>query len=122
MLIVTDQISIAANTTDQNILQTNGNRVRTVPQGWAVARLTYFSAGSAAGLEESVFAGNQNPLENSRVSAQNRIPVVPDDMTVTDIYVKGGEQLQISVTNTTAGALTHFYRVELEDVSHQFGL
>jgi len=122
MLIVTDQISIAANTTDQNVLQTNGNRVRTVPQDWAVARLTYFSSGSAAGLEESLFAGSQNPLENSRVSATNQIPVVPDDMTVTDILVKGGEQIQLTVANTTGGALTHFYRVELEDVSHQFGL
>lgn len=122
MLIVTDQIAIAANTTDQNVLQTNGNRVRTVPKEFNVARVTLYFTGSAAGLEASFFAGSANPLENSTVNTQNRIPIVPDDVQATDIYVRGGEQLQLQVANTTAGALTYFYRIELEDVSQAFGM
>lgn len=117
MLIVTDSISVAANTTDGNVLDTNGNRVKTIPRDFGIARVTIYSTGSATGLEESFFAGNQNPVENSGVSTQNRVPLVPDDMTATDIYVTGGEQLQLQVANTTAGALTYFYRVEIDELT-----
>lgn len=119
MLRVDDQLSIAANTTDNNVFDTNGNRIRTVPKEYRVGRITLFLTGSAAGLEASFFAGSQNPMENSRVNAQNRIPVVPDDMVLTDVFVEGGEQLQLQVANTTAGALTVFYRVEIEDYTTQ---
>ena len=117
MQTVTDQISVAANSTDQNVLQTNGNRIRTVAQSIAVARVTLYSTASATGLQESFFAGSQNPVENSRVSLQNRIPIVPDDVVATDIYVRGGEQLQLQVANTTAGALTYFYRIDIEELT-----
>lgn len=119
MLRVDDQLSIAANTTDSNVFDTNGNRIRTVPKEYRVAKLTVFMTGSAAGLEASFFAGSQNPMENSRVNAQNRIPVVPDDVVLTDVFVEGGEQLQLTVANTTAGALTVFYRVEIEDYTQE---
>lgn len=117
MLTVTDSVSVAANSTDQNVLQTNGNRVRTIPQQFGIVRITLYDTGSATGLNSSLFNGNDNPIENSAVNAQNRVPVVPDDIVATDIYGSGGEQLQLSVTNTTAGALTYFYRIEIEELS-----
>jgi hypothetical protein len=117
MLTVTDSVSVAANTTDQNVFQTNGNRVRTIPAEFGIVRITLYETGSATGLQSSFFNGNNNPIENSLVNVQNRVPVVPDDIVATDMFGRGGEQLQLQATNTTAGALTYFYRVEIEELS-----
>ena len=117
MLTVTDSVSVAANSTDQNVLQTNGNRVRTIPAQFGIVRITLYQTGSATGLQSSLFNGNDNPIENSVVNTQNRVPVVPDDLVTSDIYGRGGEQLQLQATNTTAGALTYFYRLDIEELS-----
>ena len=42
-------------------------------------------------------------LENAPMSAQNRVPVYPDDFQLTD-YAMAGERLKIRVRNTNAGA------------------
>lgn len=114
---VSFSISIAANTTDQNVLETLGLRVRTVPQSKALVAIQLFATGSATGLQHAFFVGNDNPIETSVVNAQNRVPVVPDDAVNTEtIEAVGGEQLQLQVTNTTGGALTYFGTLEIQDV------
>lgn len=120
MQLTQDSISIGANATDQNVLNTQGKRIRTAPEGNRVWKLTLFCTGSAAGLYASLYTGSENPIENSAINAQNRVPVVPDDVLATDIFVRSGEQIQLSVQNTTAGALTFNYRIELEDVTRAF--
>jgi hypothetical protein len=75
-----------------------------------------FATGSAVGLSHSLFVGNDNPIENSQVNAQNRFPVVPDDLVNTDVIEAGAsEQLQLAVTNATGGALTYFFTLVLAD-------
>ena len=115
---VTQSISIAANATDQNILQTLGLRIREV-LGFPgqIFTLTLLATGSAAGLEHSFFVGQDNPMETSAVNANNRIPIVPDDAVMTDVEAMSGEQLQLQVTNTTAGALTYNFTLAVEPVS-----
>jgi hypothetical protein len=103
---ITFSLSIAANTTDQNVLQTVGARIRTIEQGSGAVGIELLDTGSAVGLERSFFVGSANPVENSVVSLANRIPIFPDDAVNTEpIVAFGGEQLQITVTNTT---LTRF--------------
>ena len=117
MLQATFDVSIGASATDQNVLQTEGLRIRTIPQEFGVVKIALFETGSAAGLESSFFIGNNNPVENSVVNAQNRVPVVPDDLVAADMLARGGEQLQLTVVNTTAGALTYNGRIIIEELS-----
>ena len=117
MQIFTSSISVPANSTIQNVLQNLGARVRTIQQNYRFARLTLFATGSATGLSLSFYVGSRNPIESSTVNTQNRIPVVPDDLVATDMYGTGNDQLQLQATNSTAGALTLFFRIEIEQIS-----
>ena len=115
---VTQSISIAANTTDNNVLDTLGLRAKQVPgAAGALYAVSLLATGSAAGLEHSLFIGQDQPVERSVVNAQNRIPVVPDDaVTPQPIAAESGEQIQIEVTNTTGGALTYVFTLMVEPV------
>ena len=106
---VTRSISIPANST-VNVLEADGVRLRFIDINVQVADIELYSTGSATGLEQSLFVGSDNPIEKSIVNTQNRFPVIPDDLVNTEeIEGEGGEQLQLNIENTTAGALTYFY-------------
>jgi hypothetical protein len=114
---ITFSLSIAANTTDQNVLQTVGARIRTIEQGSGAVGIELLDTGSAVGLERSFFVGSANPVENSIVSTANRVPLFPDDAVNSEpIVAFGGEQLQITVTNTTGGALTYFWTLKVTEL------
>lgn len=113
---VSRSISIAAGATNSNVLESLGLRQRTIPNDMGTALITLFATGSATGLEHEFFVGSNNPIERSAVNAQNRIPVVPDDVVNTEPIVGfANDQLQLAVTNTTAGALTYFFTLETAD-------
>lgn len=114
---VTDSISIAANVTNQNVLQTIGARIRTIEQGSGVVGIELLDTASAIGLERAFYVGSQNPVETSIVGLQNRIPLFPDDAVNSDpIVAFGGEQLQLQVINTTGGALTYFFTLKVTEL------
>lgn len=96
--------SIAANTT-VNVL--SGTRFENVYEDGMVDIL---ATGSALGLEATFFAGNENIIESAALSAQNRIPIDPDDLIVDDGEAFSGDKLQFNIANTTAGALTAFWK------------
>lgn len=101
--------SVGANATTQNVLA--GRRFERAPfNGYA----TFYSTGSAAGLEEEFNIGGQSVSARVPVNAQNRSPVVPDDVRIMEVPVYQGQLIQCTVANTTAGALTHRLRVEIE--------
>ena len=101
--------SIAANATNENVL--SGQRFERAPYNCWV---TFYSTGSAAGLREEVNIGGRSVSPRMIVNTQNRSPVVPDDLRAHNIPADKGELIQVTVANTTAGALTHRLRVELQ--------
>ena len=109
---VMDEVStsVAANGRTSNVL--SGRTYERAPfNGY----LTFYSTGSAAGLEEQITVGGQAITGGpAPVNTQNRSPVIPDDMRVDGIPVYQGQLIQVTVNNTTAGALTHRLRMELE--------
>ena len=118
-MIIQDSIAVAANTTNTNVLSTKqGARI---PLDTA-AVISLRDTGSATGLQRALFVNNVNEIERGLVGAQNRIPIV-EDTVGTGIVAGPGALLQLSVENTTAGALTYFYVLEIEEVDPaQFGV
>lgn len=88
-----------------------GQRIRLIPNILgAQFQVTYLSTAAAAGLTESVFVGQANPLERSPVSPINRFPQTPEDTTVS-FMANPGEEITVEVNNPTAGALVHTGRL-----------
>lgn len=108
-------VSVAANSTTENVL--SGNRYERSPFGIALGAL--YCAGSAAGLVAELNVGGRSITPPNTVNAQNRLPVIPDDLLVDEWVAYGGELIQIRVTNTTGGALTFNFKMELMEMEEQ---
>lgn len=100
-----DSVSVAANAVSANVLA--GQLYEFVDAGTIV---TVSCTGSATGLRTSFICGV--PLINDQaINLQNRFPLIPDDIIHTG-PVPGGRMV-LSARNTTAGALTFFWRVDI---------
>lgn len=107
---MTAQTSVAANATNDNVF--SGKRFERAPfSGF----LSLYTTGSAAGLQQELNVGGRSVTPRDPVNTQNRIPVVPDDMIASGIEVYQGELIQLTVNNTTGGALVHNARILLEE-------
>lgn len=102
------QASIAANTQVDNIIA--GQQYQTAPfDGYLAVRV----CGSAAGLRLSLNVQGVSKLSRLFVNANNRVPIQPDDVIISGIPVRAGQQITVPAENTTAGALTLNAIVEL---------
>jgi len=100
-----DSVSVAANAVSANVLA--GQLYEFVPTGLNV---TVSCTGSATGLRTTFICGV--PLINDQaINLQNRFPLIPDDI-IHSGEVPGGRMV-LTARNTTAGALTFFWRVDL---------
>jgi hypothetical protein len=100
-----DSISVAANSVSANVL--SGQLYEFVDEGQNV---TVSVTGSANGLRTSFICGL--PLINDQaINLQNRFPLIPDDVLHSG-EVPGGRMV-LTFRNTTAGALTAFWRVDV---------
>lgn len=100
-----DSISVAANSVSANVL--SGQLYEFIPRG---ANITLSVTGSATGLRATYIVGA--PLINDQaINLQNRFPLIPDDVLHAGA-TPGGRQV-LTFRNTTAGALTAFWRVDL---------
>lgn len=100
-----DSLSVGANAVSANVLA--GQLYEFVEQGSSV---TISVTGSAIGLRTSFICGI--PLINDQaINLQNRFPLVPDDIIHSGL-VPGGRMV-LTFRNTTAGALTAFWRADL---------
>jgi hypothetical protein len=104
-------VSVAANTTTENVL--SGNRYERSP--YQIAKGDLYCTGSAAGLQAELNVGGRSVTPPTTVNAQNRLPVVPDDLLTEDWLAYAGELIQVRVQNTTGGALTFNFKMELEE-------
>lgn len=69
--------------------------------------------GEAAGESRgSIFAGGRLIMQESPLSRQNRVPIIPDDV-VSSFRVNRGDQITIPIRNTGAGSNTIFWRVDI---------
>lgn len=100
-------ISVAANAVSAN--QVAGLQYEFLP---ANASVVLSCAGSAAGLNCSFLAGGVTLVDDAAINSQNRFPVVPDDI-LTQERIPGGARLFLRFRNTTAGALTAFWRLDV---------
>lgn len=103
-------VTIVANTTNPNVLQG-----RLLDRSPFLAKGIIWAAGSAAGLQMTVSAGLTTICRAVDINAEDRIPIEPDDRVVSDFVCEPGAQLGLAVTNTTAGDLDVYIRIELEE-------
>lgn len=100
----------AANGTTSNVF--TGRRFERAPfSGF----LKLYATGSAAGLTAELNVGGQSVFPPVPLNTNNRIPIDPDDLVVSEVEVMAGDLIQVTQVNTTAGALTGRYRFELEE-------
>lgn len=100
-----DSVSVAANSVSANVL--SGQLYEFLPEG---AMATLSCCGSATGLRTTYICGL--PIINDQaINLQNRFPIVPDD-TLNSGQMPGGRQV-LTFRNTTAGALTAFWRIDV---------
>lgn len=98
-------VSVGANAVSSNVL--SGALYEFVPPG---ANVTMSTTGSATGLNTTFICGV--PLINDQaIGLQNRFPIIPDDVMHAG-QVPGGRMV-LTFRNTTAGALTAFWRVDV---------
>jgi hypothetical protein len=100
MPIMSVETSVAANALSANVL--SGELFEILPSNAAVE---LYVTGSAAGLRALFSIGGVQMLEDAVVNAQNRTPVVPDDLLDTEGGLSG-QRLSLRFRNTTGGALT----------------
>jgi len=100
-----DSVSVAANAVSVNVLA--GQLYEFVQPG---TQVTVSCTGSGTGLRTSFICGV--PLINDQaINLQNSFPLIPDDI-IHSGEVPGGRMV-LTARNSTAGALTFFWRVDL---------
>ncbi len=105
MPLMQGSVSVGANAVSAN--QLAGKLYEFVNPG---TNVTISATGSATGLNVTYICGI--PLINDEaIGLQNRFPIIPDDV-LTSGQVPGN-RLVLTFRNTTAGALTAFWRVDL---------
>lgn len=108
MAIMTDRQSVAANTTIANCL--SGKNAEFVQEP---SIITFYGSASAVGLMMTCIVGSEIVVEDQEVNAQNRMPLVPDDL-LAQAGAFPGDRIQVKLRNSTGGAVTAFTRVEVE--------
>lgn len=105
MPVMQDSVSVAANSVSANVLA--GQLYEFVPTG---TRVTLSCTGSATGLRATLIA-NIPVMNDQAINLQNRFPIIPDDI----VFQGQVRQCRLVLTarNTTAGALTFFWRVDV---------
>jgi hypothetical protein len=110
MEVMSDRQSVAANGTVPNAVV---GKIHEFLQG--PSRVRFYATASAVGLNMTILIGSRTFMQDQEVSAQNRLPIVPDDWVVDGGGV-AGQRVVVQYRNTTGGAITAFSRVEVYQV------
>ena len=108
MPIMTDRQSVAANATIPNACA--GKSAEFVQESSIVS---LYASASAVGLNMTLIIGQEIVVDDQEVSAQNRMPLVPDDLIATGGAFPG-DRITLKLRNTTAVAIVAFSRVDVE--------
>lgn len=108
MNTMTDRQSVAANATVANVL---AGKLHEFVTQQSVVRI--YSTAAAVGVFISALVGGESVVQDQEVSAQNRMPIVPDDF-IAEIGALPGDRILVAQRNSTAAAIVAFTRVEVE--------
>ncbi len=111
MPVIQRQVSIAANTTNENILagsQYEFARRRSVISGGIVA--------AAAGVIANINSGGDVVMEAFPVQIKaTDFPIIPDEFVFTDV-MEAGDRLSIPVQNTTGAAIVVRTIIQIQEI------
>ena len=107
MASMTDRQSVPANASVENVFSGNLNEFLQ-----ATSAVNLYGSASAVGLLMSLILGDEIFLDGQEVSAQNRMPLVPDDLVVQAAGF-GGDRVIVRYRNSTGAAITAFSRVDM---------
>jgi hypothetical protein len=113
MPAIQNRVSVAGAQVNDNLL--SGSQFEFLPYD---AELEFAVVGdaNAADLRVDVYSGQDVLLENAEPSALNRIPLYPDDFTLTDVAA-AGERIKIRVRNLNATlARTVFFSLRINPI------
>lgn len=102
-----NSLSVGANDVSANVLA--GQLYEFLP---TLAQVILSVAGSAIGLNVTLLAGGVTLINDQAINIANRFPVIPDDI-ITQENIPAGARLLLTFRNTTGGALTAFWRVDV---------
>lgn len=111
MPVMQGSVSVAANAVSANLLAGELFEFLSRP-----SRISLFTTGSAIGLNCTLLVGGLAFANDQAISTANRFPLVPDDFFV-DAGGFASERLILTFRNTTGGALTAFFKVEVNAVA-----
>jgi hypothetical protein len=111
-LIMQDVTAVGANATNNNVV--TGLRYERAPMD-CMGQL--YVNGSATGLKCELNVGGVAVTELIKVNAQNRLPVIPDDVLVPGFEVPAGALIQVKIQNVTAGSLDASWKVVLSPIA-----
>lgn len=97
-MLIQGTASIAASQVNDNVLA--GSQYEYLPFD-AFIEFGLVGDANGADLRVDVYSGSDVLLENAPMSAQNRMPIYPDDFPLTDVAA-GGERIKVRVRNTSA--------------------
>lgn len=103
--------TIAIGAVDTQIM--DGNRYERPP---VPSKMKVFMSASSAGLIRRVEVDTQTIAPPSSIPPSNRTPQDPFDLSVAGIEVPDDKLILLPVSNPTAGAITLFWRVELQEL------
>lgn len=108
--------SVAANASNVNVL--SGESIENIPvASGMVALVRLWLSGAAAGLVARLKVGEREPLQDSEVGASNNNPPNwTDDLVLPGALGRPGEKIALRVDNTTAGAITIYWRLQVNMV------
>jgi hypothetical protein len=98
MPLIQSQVSIAALAVNDNVYE--GSQFEFLPFD-AALNFGIVGDANASDLRVDVYSGQDVLAENMEPSAQNRIPVFPDDFNLDDVAA-AGERIKLRVRNTHA--------------------
>jgi len=110
MPTIKSTVSIAANATNENILQ--GSQFEYLPFN---ALVEFGVLGAATGLVADIYSGSDIVAESYALSFKAGFPIYPDDFDLNDVAA-GGERLKVRVRNTTGAAIVCSFAVRLTPV------
>lgn len=112
MPVIQGSVSVAGLTVNDNVLA--NSQFEFMPYDGAV-EFGLNGDANGADLRVDVYSGQDVLMENAPMSAQNRIPIYPDDYQLTDVAA-GGERLKVRVRNTNAAARTIHFAVRITPI------
>lgn len=107
MATVTDRQTVAANATVANAIA--GKSQEFVRERSIVA---FSICAAAVGLFATCIVGDEVVVEDQEVNAQNRMPIVPDDL-LARAGALPGDRLIVKLRNSTGAGIVAFTRVEV---------